>query len=296
MSIQRYKAINGYGGDSDLAKDDRGEIVLFADHLEDVRQQLFHLLSTLADIRAALGVGEKPMLGELAGIVRTRMGVIKILERESKENAAEVERLTAERDALSQKLKMTEEELDEVQGKLDDSEDFLSESLAIILRHVGEPELEDGDFVSITDLEQAVMLHNKASDAAVRERDAAKKALPMWERPHDDKDLLAMQEQAKGGGLAAMQAYINALKWHLKQKSMERDAAVEALRRLCDRVVQREGRQIQGLLYDTRNSEGRCVSCGTQGEHADANSQLPCILGMVERCRAALAKIGGDKS
>lgn len=95
MSIQRYKALNGYGGDADLAKDNGGEIVLFTDHLEDVRQQLFHLLSTLADIRRESGVGEKPMLSELAGEIgklkaerddmETRLGII---ERNTQDNTA----------------------------------------------------------------------------------------------------------------------------------------------------------------------------------------------------------------
>ena len=54
--------------------------------------------STLADIREALEVGDKPMLNELGAIIRTRMGVIKILEREAAAHAAEIERLTADRD------------------------------------------------------------------------------------------------------------------------------------------------------------------------------------------------------
>jgi len=66
MSIQRY--IVGYAPNMApcAKKYDEGDYVLFTDH----EAELHNLLSTLADIRAALGVGDRPMLSELAGIVR----------------------------------------------------------------------------------------------------------------------------------------------------------------------------------------------------------------------------------
>ncbi len=99
------------------------------------------------------------------------------LDAQQATHAAEVERLTREMGALSQKLKLTEEELDDVQGKLDDADEFSSGCIALILRHVGEAELEEDDLVSITDLEQAIMRYESDRDAAVRERDAAVEAL-----------------------------------------------------------------------------------------------------------------------
>lgn len=79
MSIQRY--IVGFAPNMApcAKKYDEGDYVLYTDHATE----LHNLLSTLADIRAALGVGDKPMLSELAGIIRAREA----------DHAAEVERL-----------------------------------------------------------------------------------------------------------------------------------------------------------------------------------------------------------
>ncbi len=88
MSIQRYTE-EPFAA---FVKNDDGDFVKYSDH----EAELHNLLSTLADIRTALGVGDKPMLSELAGIVRTRMGVIKILERDAKEAQVTLARVTKE--------------------------------------------------------------------------------------------------------------------------------------------------------------------------------------------------------
>lgn len=62
MSIQRYTE-EPFAA---FVKNDDGDFVKYSDH----EAELHNLLSTLADIRTALGVGGKPMLGELAGIIR----------------------------------------------------------------------------------------------------------------------------------------------------------------------------------------------------------------------------------
>lgn len=100
---------------------------------------------------------------------------------------------------LSQKLKLTEEELDEVQGKLDDSEEFSSACLALILRHVGEAELEDDDFVSITDLEQAIMRHEAApSDRETMLEEALRPFagldIRMYSAASDDTEIFGMND------------------------------------------------------------------------------------------------------
>jgi hypothetical protein len=64
MNIQRYSFTAQRR--LEIHKEEEGAYVLFTDH----EAELHHLLSTLADIRAALGVGDKPMLSELVGIVR----------------------------------------------------------------------------------------------------------------------------------------------------------------------------------------------------------------------------------
>ena len=76
MSIQRYAPFAG----GSMVEDEEGAFVKF----DDAWKEIFGLCSVLSDIRAALGVGDKPMLSELAGIVGTlkqeRDAALKIAE------------------------------------------------------------------------------------------------------------------------------------------------------------------------------------------------------------------------
>jgi hypothetical protein len=63
MSIQRYSFTAQRR--LEIHKEEEGDYIRFTDHAAE----LHNLLSTLADIRTALGVGDKPMLSELAGVV-----------------------------------------------------------------------------------------------------------------------------------------------------------------------------------------------------------------------------------
>lgn len=92
MSIQRYDILHP-------KMRDKGRFILYADHIADKDADLHNLLFTIAEIRAALGVGEKPMLSDLPKIVR------EVREQADRDERAACKAL-AERDAAVEALRI----------------------------------------------------------------------------------------------------------------------------------------------------------------------------------------------
>lgn len=115
---------------------------------------------------------------------------------------------------------------------------------------------------------------------AVLERDnrEVRSELAKWEKPHTESDLEEMRLQAQQPSLAAKQAYINALEWHLADLRRELAARWEALKNNAAQLIlevgrQREYRQAYSLA-EKRANEATILSLNSQQEAATAQASL----------------------